>query len=211
MGATGDPLCAACEMVVMRWSQEVWHNLFKHPNHQDRCSLGELNRALAQAKKSVDLTSARVEAHDPPSSFLIALHQVGWKAISASLVLDDKGEKLDLQAGSPVMMRALFREAWDKKLEVEALEVLAGRGVLEEEALNRIREKGPDFAAATKFFRSKKTSFQQKQLAALIVAGSKVWEGKPCPFCQQPDGVRHRIFCCQEKKAERLEHPPAPV
>ena len=48
------------------------------------------------------------------------------------------------------MMKALFRAAWQKKLEVEALEVLAGRGVLEEASLKEIRTQGPDFAGAIK-------------------------------------------------------------
>jgi len=198
-----DPKEQVLEKALIRWHREVWYSINPHPNHRDALSMGALQMALGAAQR--DAPSQEWENPGPASAALRAARSVGWTCISAIRLLDETGENLDLQGGSPAMLKAKFRKRWPQ---VQVKEALAHRLQHHQADVHsqQLLDKGWELGPLTKALQSRgKYALRprdNKQLLLCVAGtGDKLISGN-CIKCNLPDSINQRLADCESGEAE---------
>ena len=140
----------------------------------------------------------------PASSALRAARPVGWTWIPAIKMLDESGEILDLQGGSPAMLRAKFGKRWPQ---TQVSEALAHRlqHHQADQYTQQLLDKGWDLGPLTKALHGKGKHAlrpREKRQVLSFFEGTvdKLITGN-CIKCGLPDSIQHRLVLCESEAA----------
>ena len=124
-------------------------------------------------------------------------------------VNDEQNQDLDLTAGTPTMLKAIYRKRWQQILDQEAAGPVMHKAAGQGEQVADILSKGLEMDIPRDLFRSAKMNYKEKRMIGLMLSMGQTWKQQQCPLCQQPDGVQHRLLSCPSMATQRkLLLPP---
>jgi hypothetical protein len=198
-----DPKEKVLEQALLRWHREVWYSVSTDNSHQDKLSLWELQQALQQGMS--EAPELEWDLPGPVHAAIRAVRAVGWTWVHAGLVKTHNGENLDLQAGSPAMLKQSYRTRWAECQTMEALGHRILDNLEEAEDLAEYVRKGIDLTPLRQVLRSKaknktlKAGEKRQLLSYVAHTGNKIIKGS-CTKCGTADSVDHRLYHCQDPK-----------
>ena len=151
-------------------------------------------------------SSWRRKSNGPMADALMWTSKIGWKWKTPNVLLDEKGQEMDLLVGPPVVLKQKFRESFQEaELQAEMRKQLEGIHSEEAEAL---RDRGVWAELARQFYHNKSVTVLEKRIFRALWTKSYVtgqtlhkWGYKchgRCLKCNlgKPDTIFHRAWEC---------------
>ena len=137
----------------------------------------------------------------PAAALIRSCKYVGWRVLEAHRLQSHNGSFIDLEVGSPCMLRHIYRARLHEVLVQEAflrdLDEMGKRFGCGAAALD-IKNQGLDILQAKQMVNSKRqglNSWQKQQLIALM-CNSRLGQKDQCKQCNLKGGIAHRVWEC---------------
>ena len=206
-----DPAVRLVEAPIVRHATDIWHASEASQARPNNLKLGlivsgarsVLAKRMAKGKKTVS-------GRGPISAMIDSAEALGWQVHNPLTLLDEQGNEVRLNEGSPARLRKVIRERIRRQQEEEALEAMLAKGLATVHEFQEMREKGIDWSSARSAINSKKVSWETKVGLKRAVTDSVTTAPKlakmgyvvdeVCPLCRdEVDSIFHRAWVCPKR------------